>query len=104
MKTFNVPALIVFASVGFSAHGSAMPLVVAAETPPDEGVLKKIDKSEGRVTLSHGPLPGGMQAMTMAYRIKEAGSIDKMKEGQKIRFAAGQVDGAMTLVRFELTK
>lgn len=117
MKTFNAPALIALASIGFSAHGSAqtvqdshgghgsaMQLVVAAETPPGEGVVKKIDKSAGRVILSHGPLPGGMPAMTMAYRVKEAAWIDKMKEGQKIRFAAEQVDGAMTLVRFELTK
>ncbi|MDO8777240.1 MAG: copper-binding protein [Burkholderiaceae bacterium] len=116
MNTFIAPTLIALASAGFSMHAmaqmdhsthggpAAMQMAAAADSPLTEGVVKKIDKSAGRVILSHGPLPGGMPAMTMAYRVKEAAWIDKMKEGQKIRFAAEQVDGAMTLARFELTK
>lgn len=39
--------------------------------------------------------------MTMAFRVKDVAWIDRMKEGQRIRFSAGQIDGAMTLVQFE---
>lgn len=49
-------------------------------------------------------LPNGMPAMTMAYRVKQVAWIDQMKAGQKIRFAADQVGGAMTMVRFEPVK
>ena len=45
-----------------------------------------------------------MPAMTMAYRVKEAAWLDKMKPGQKILFAAESAEGVMTLVRFELPK
>lgn len=113
MKTFIASALIALATAGFSAPGmaqaapgshAAMQAPDNATTPLVDGLVKKIDKSTARVTLSHGPLPDGMPAMTMAYRVKEAAWLDKMKVGQKIRFAAAPVDGVMTLVRFELAK
>ena len=116
MKTFIASALIAFAAAGFSAigmaqtdhntHGShaAMQEASTAATPLVDGLVKKIDKSTARVTLSHGPLPDGMPAMTMAYRVKVAAWLDKMKPGQKIRFAAESIDGTMTLVRFESEK
>ena len=89
-----------------SHSGHAMPVAVstATEAPLVEGMVKKIDKAGKKVTLSHGPLPGGMPAMTMAYRVKDAAWLEQMKEGQKIRFAADQVKGVMTMVRFEPVK
>lgn len=54
--------------------------------------MKKIDKSTVRVILSHGPLPNGMPAMTMAYRVKAVAWLDKMTVGQKIRCAADPVE------------
>lgn len=78
--------------------------VSAAEVPLTEGLVKKVDKVGKKVTLSHGPLPGGMPAMTMAYRVKDATWLDQMKEGQKIRFAADPADGGMSILRFELVK
>ena len=78
--------------------------VSAAQAPLADGLVKKVDKVGKKVTLSHGPLPGGMPAMTMAYRVKDATWLDKMKEGQKIRFAADPADGGMSILRFELVK
>lgn len=85
---------------GHGNHGSA-PAPVAALA---DGVVKKVDKAGGRVTVSHGPLPNGMPAMTMAFRVKEAGWLDSLKEGQKIRFAPEDVDGVLTIVRLEAAK
>ncbi|MBT9508633.1 copper-binding protein [Rhodoferax sp.] len=115
MRTFIASVLIVLASTGFSmqamaqtdhsSHGGPAAMqMAAAEMPLAEGVVKKIDKSTGRVTLSHGPLPGGMPAMTMAYRVKDVAWLNQMKEGQKIRFATDPADGGMTVVRFESVK
>lgn len=83
------------------AHGHAAKPAAAAEAPLIEGLVKKVDKAGGKVTVSHGPLPNGMPAMTMTFRVKEAEWMTRLKDGQKIRFAADQVDGAMTLVRIE---
>lgn len=81
--------------------GHAAKPAAAAEAPLIEGLVKKVDRAGGKVTVSHGPLPNGMPAMTMTFRVKEAAWMTRLKDGQKIRFAADQVDGAMTLVRIE---
>lgn len=115
MNTLIAPTFIALASSSFSMHaiaqmdhsshgGPATMQMGIADAPLTEGIVKRIDKSEGRVTLSHGLQPRCMPTMTMAYRIKKAGWIDKTKEGQRILFAAEQVDGTMTLTRLELTK
>lgn len=115
MKTFITPALIVLATAGFSTHGiaqmdrsnhggpAAMQMATTGETSLTDGVVKKIDKTKGTVTLAHGALPNGMPPMTMAYRVKDGAWLDKMKPGQKIRFAVDSADG-MTILRFEPVK
>lgn len=115
MKTFIAPALIVLATAGFSTHGiaqmdhgshggpAAMQVATADVAPLTDGLVKKIDKTKGTVTLAHGALPNGMPPMTMAYRVKDVAWLDKMKPGQKIRFAVDPADG-MTVLRFEPVK
>lgn len=68
------------------------------------GLVKKIDKAGGKLTVSHDALPNGMPAMTMAFKVKDASWLDNVKAGQKIRFASDNVNGAMTIVRLELPK
>ena len=81
----------------------AMPAPNVAEATMGEGLVKKIDKTMGTVTLAHGALPNGMPPMTMAYKVKDAAWLDKMTAGQKIRFATDPADG-MTVSRFEPAK
>lgn len=69
-----------------------------------DGLVKKVDKAGGKMTVSHDALPNGMPAMTMAFKVKDASWLDKVKAGQKIRFASDNVNGAMTIVRLELPK
>ncbi len=66
-----------------------------------EGLVKKVDKATGKLTLSHGPLPNGMPAMTMAFGVRNAAWLEQLKAGDKIRFAAEQVNGAMVITRLE---
>src|ERR1700693_517173 len=94
MKAHIVTSLARLA-VGFCApslaadhdHG-AMQAQVNADSALAEGVVKKVDRVAGKITLAHGPLPGGMPAMTMAYRVRDLAWMDRIKEGQKIRFSA----------------
>lgn len=76
----------------------------AAQTALVDGLVKKVDKAGGKMTVSHDALPNGMPAMTMAFKVKDASWLDKVKPGQKIRFASDNVNGAMTIVRLELPK
>ncbi|MBI2308522.1 MAG: copper-binding protein [Rhodocyclales bacterium] len=69
-----------------------------------EGVVKKLDKAAGRVTIAHGPLPNGMPAMTMPFAVKDASWFGQLREGQKIRFSLEDVKGVLTVQHFEAVK
>lgn len=83
-----------------TGHGPAH--ADAAQPALADGLVKKVDKTSGTVTVSHGALPNGMPAMTMAYKVQDLSWLDKVKDGQKIRFAANNINGAMTIVRLVL--
>lgn len=113
MKTLLSLALMALLSAGFSLPvmaqakhrhhrvAAAVPAPATPETPLVEGVVKKINKYSGRVTLFHGPLPNGMPAQTRAYQVKDEDWLDKMKVGERIRFATDPAPGGQTVLRFE---
>ena len=87
-------------------HGAMTPATKMQSQAPVklvDGQVKKIDKTAGKVTLAHGPLTNlGMDmAMTMAFRVKDAAWLDQMKVGDKIRFMAEDINGVLTIVKFE---
>ena len=83
----------------------AMQATASTEMQMVDGVVKKVDKSAGKVTLSHGPLSNlSMPAMTMVFRVKEAAWLEQMRADGKIRFVADSINGTLTIVRFEATK
>ena len=92
-----------FAQADHAAHHGAESAPVVAEARLAEGTVKKIDKAAGKVTLAHGPLTnlGMNMPMTMAFRVKDAAWLDQMKNGDKIRFAADNAGGVMTVIKFE---
>jgi len=115
MKTLLPPALIALAlslaapamaQTDHSMHGMPMakPAASADNADMGDGVVKKVDKAKGTVTLAHGALPNGMPPMTMAYKVKDADWLDQLQAGQKIRFATDPKDGGMTVLRYELVK
>jgi Cu/Ag efflux protein CusF len=69
------------------------------------GVVKKVDKGAGKVTIRHEQLKNlGMPQMTMVFRVKDPAMLDRLKEGDKIRFVADKVNGAFTVMEFEQEK
>ena len=98
---FSVPGM---AADDHSEHAH-MQAQAASEAQMADGLVKKVDKAAGKITLSHGPLANlGMPAMTMAFRVKDAAWLDRLKEGDKIRFMADKVNGVITIVQIEATK
>jgi len=116
MMNFITPILVALAAVGFSAPGlaadehaghggqGAMHAQADAAAPLVDGQVKKVDKAAGKVTLVHGPLPNGMPAMTMPFRVRNAAWLDQMKVGDKIRFRLDTANSALTISYFELAK
>ena len=114
MKIMIRATLLAFALTGSVAvqagnehagHMSGSMAASAKAMPMSEGLVKKVDQTAGRVTLAHGPLENlEMPAMTMAFRVKESAWLGRMKVGERIRFVAENVDGALTVTRFEPAK
>lgn len=100
----GLAALPVPASAAANNHAQQVHDSAAGNSAMAEGLVKKIDPQKGTIVITHGPLPNGMPAMTMGFRVKEAKWISQIKEGQKIRFAAEDINGIMTIVRYEPTK
>jgi Cu(I)/Ag(I) efflux system protein CusF len=104
---FGLLPLTAFAASEHMGHGghnhATMPST--AESQLIDGVVKKIDKTAGKVTVTHGPLTNlNMPAMTMVFRVKEAVWLEQMQSGGKIRFIADSINNTLTIVRFENVK
>ena len=80
-------------------HPSA---AASAPASMSDGEVRKIDKAQGKVTLRHGPIQNlEMPGMTMVFKVADPKLLDGLKEGDKIRFAADRLDGAITVTAIE---
>ena len=69
------------------------------------GVIRKVDAGQGMVTIAHDEIRNlDMPKMTMAFRVKDAAWLKKMKDGDRIRFAADMVAGELTVVSYEIVR
>lgn len=65
----------------------------------------KIDKSAGKITLKHGPIKNlDMESMTMVFRVADPALLDKAKPGDKVRFEADRINGAITITTLDKAK
>lgn len=77
----------------------------SAVAPASDGEVRKIDKEQGKVTLRHGPILNlDMPGMTMVFKVADQKMLDSIKEGDKVKFAADKVDGAITVTAIEPAK
>ena len=85
------------ASAASAAAGQAQPMT--------EGEVRKVDKDAGKLTLRHGRIESlDMPGMTMVFRVADPKMLDDLKEGDKVRFSADRVNGALTVTEIEALK
>ena len=71
----------------------------SAQAPMTNGVVKRVDRTAGSVTIAHEALTNlGMPSMTMTFQVKDRTWLDGLKDGTKVRFTAENVNGALTVV------
>lgn len=78
----------------------------AAQTPAmSEGVVRKLDAENGRITLRHGPIVNlDMPPMTMVFRAQPPTLLESVKVGDRVRFRAEMIDGAYSVTAIEVMK
>lgn len=107
-RSFNylAAALIGVASLtaGPVAHAQQA-AASAASTALTDGEIKKVDKDGGKITIKHGDIKNlGMPGMTMVFRVQDPAMLDNVREGDKVRFTADKVNGALTVTTIEQAK
>ena len=76
-----------------------------ASTAMAEGEVRKVDMENKKLTLKHGEIKSlDMPAMTMVFQVKDHSMLDKVKAGDKVRFTAEKLNGAITLTSIEAAK
>jgi Cu/Ag efflux protein CusF len=79
-----------------SDHAAHHPAALA------DGEVRKVDKEAKKITIRHGPLANlDMPAMTMVFQVKDPAMLDKVKAGDKVKFQAEKVGGAVTVTQLE---
>ena len=80
-------------------------LIAQADTAMTDGEVRKIDKDARKITIKHGEIKNlGMPPMTMVFQVKDPAMLDKVKQGDKVRFHVEQESGAMVVTSIEATK
>lgn len=81
---------------GMAAHADAE-LVMA------EGVVRKLDVDNRKITIKHGEIKNlDMPGMTMVFRLQEKINIDSLKSGDKVLFHVEKLDGGYTITELQL--
>lgn len=84
--------------LGSTAAALANPAMV-------DGEIRKVDKEAAKLTIKHAELKNlGMAPMTMVFRVKDKAMLERVASGDKVRFAADKIDGAITVTAIEAVK
>jgi len=94
----SLPAL----AQGHASHGS---MGAAQSASKVDGEIRKIDKTAGKLTIKHGEIKEmGMPPMTMMFPVKDKALLDKVKEGDKVRFSLAAEGSNMVVTSIEPAK
>ena len=115
MNAFSKPALAIVMAVassltlaqetahaGHEGHDSHAGHEAPAASGLVDGEVRKIDQEAGKITLRHGEIKNlNMAAMTMVLRVKDPAMLGLVQVGDKVKFAADRIEGAITIVQLE---
>jgi len=80
------------------AYGGA----ALAAGPLADGEIRKVDKDAKKITIKHGEIKSiEMPPMTMVFEIRDPALLDKVKAGDKVKFAAEKQGGAYVVTAIE---
>jgi len=100
MKTW-IPLL---AALAMSAPIYAEPVTspAAPASAMSEGVVRKIDAANAKITLKHGPIVNlDMPGMTMVFRVQSPELLKAVKVGDTVKFHVENLNGVFTVTAIQ---
>lgn len=92
-------------TIGAIAPAHAQQAGAGAASALSDGVVRKVDNEQAKLTIKHGPIPNiGMPDMTMVFRVSNPQWLDQIKAGDRIRFSADKISGQYTVTGLEIVK
>ena len=114
MKTVFSFALASLVFVGTSVHAAENTAASAPKTGDSatqasaemtNGEVRKVDMDTKKITLKHDEIKNlGMPGMTMVFQVKDPAMLEQVKAGDKVKFSAEKMNGALTLTNLEAVK
>jgi Cu(I)/Ag(I) efflux system periplasmic protein CusF len=96
-----IPLLAALA-IATPIHAQPVAPPAAEASAMSEGVVRKIDAANARITLRHGPIANlDMPGMTMVFQVQPPELLDAVKVGDKVRFHAEDINGAFTVTAIQ---
>lgn len=103
-KLILLMAALTFTSPLYAQPPAPAPAAAAASVMSD-GVVRKIDTSNNKITLKHGPIANlDMPGMTMVFRVASPTLLNNIKVGDAVKFHVERVNGAMTITEIQPAK
>jgi Cu(I)/Ag(I) efflux system periplasmic protein CusF len=99
-----IKSIFITAAIAVSAMAS---ISVFAQSMADmtAGEIRKVDKDASKITIKHGEIKNlEMPPMTMVFTVKEPALLDKVKPGDKVKFAVVREDGKMIVTDIQSTQ
>ncbi len=70
-----------------------------------EGEIRKVDMDNKKITIKHGEIKNlDMPGMTMVFQVKDDAMLNRVKAGDKVRFTAEKMGGAMVVTDIQAAK
>jgi Cu/Ag efflux protein CusF len=67
-----------------------------------DGVVRKIDAANGKITLKHGPIVNlDMPGMTMVFRVQSPDLLKAVKVGDAVKFHVEEINGVFTVTAIQ---
>lgn len=80
----------------------SLSIFAQAVLPMASAEIRKIDLETKKITLKHGEISNlDMPPMSMVFAVKDPAMLYKLKAGDKVRFTADSVGGAITVMSLE---
>ena len=100
--TWVVPAIAQPQSPDHGAHHAA---AAASAADMNEGEVRKVDKEARKLTIRHGEIKSlDMPPMTMVFQVRDLSMLDKLKPGDKIRFAVAKSESGFVVTDIQAAK